>query len=233
MDPLFGRPHREVAKAPPILPAHVDAPFHLADGRLQARLLACVDVEDKIPRTLATLGSMAGRRTLLLGARAGSFRARQLDVLGARVVTWPDLAGPPHPAEPFDVAVAWWEGFDDRGPDPVAPLAPVTGLLAPGARLLVVQDYGRDEVAPLYADPARDARLRAWSQRDGPVLGAGFKVRTLHCRWTFPDQSSAVDLLPRAFPATGAAVAALMKHPRLDYRVAVYHRIVGNRRAAA
>ncbi len=211
----------------------MDAPFHLTDGRLQARLLACVDVEDKIPRTLATLGSMAGRRTLLLGARPGSFRARQLDVLGARVVTWPDLTGPAPSDEPFDVAVAWWDGFDGGGSDPVAPLVPVEQLLAPGARLLVVQDYGRDEVSPLYADPARDARLQAWSQRDGPVLGAGFKVRTLHCRWTFPDLPSAADLLHRAFPATGAAIAARMDRPRLDYRVAVYHRIVGNRRAAA
>jgi len=211
----------------------VDAPFHLADGRLQARLLACVDVEDKIPRTLATLGSMAGRRTLLLAARPGSFRARQLDVLGAQVVTWPDLAGPASSDEPFDVAVAWWDGFDDDGADPVAPLAPIEQLLAPGARLLVVQDYGRDEVSPLYGDPARDARLQQWSQRDGPVLGAGFKVRTLHCRWTFADLSAAADLLHRAFPATGAAIAARMDRPRLEYRVAVYHRIVGNRRAAA
>ena len=91
----------------------MDAPFHLADGRLQARLLACVDVEDKIPRTLATLGSMAGRRTLLLGARPGSFRARQLDVLGAQVVTWPDVTGPASSDEPFYVAVTWWDGFDD------------------------------------------------------------------------------------------------------------------------
>ncbi len=211
----------------------MDAPFHLADGRLQARLLACVDVEDKIPRTLATLGSMAGRRTLLLGARPGSFRARQLDVLGAQVVTWPDVTGPASSDEPFDVAVTWWDGFDDGESDPVAPLTPVEQLLAPGARLLVVQDYGRDEVSPLYGDPARDARLQQWSRRDGPVLGAGFKVRTLHCRWTFPDLSAAADLLHRAFPATGAAIAARMVRPRLDYRVAVYHRIVGNRRAAA
>ena len=115
----------------------------------------------------------------------------------------------------------------------MAPLTPVEQLLAPGARLLVVQDYGRDEVSPLYGDPARDARLQQWSRRDGPVLGAGFKVRTLHCRWTFPDLSAAADLLHRAFPATGAAIAARMVRPRLDYRVAVYHRIVGNRRAAA
>jgi hypothetical protein len=211
----------------------VDAPFHLADGRLQARLLACVDAEDKIPRTLATLGSMAGRRTLLLGAQPGSFRARQLEVLGAHVVSWPDLRGPDQAAEPFDVAVAWWDGFTGAEADVSAPLADAHRLLGPGARLLVVQDYGRDEVSPLYADPARDARLQAWSRRDGPVLGAGFKVRALHCRWTFPDLPAAADLLHRAFPATGASVSARMTRPRLDYRVAVYHLIVGDRRAAA
>lgn len=211
----------------------MDAPFHLADGRLQARLLACVDVEDKIPRTLATLGSMAGRRTLLLGAQGGSFRARQLEVLGADVVSWPDLHGPDDVADPFDVAVAWWDGFAGDAADASAPLADVQRLLGPGARLLVVQDYGRDEVSPLYADPAREARLQAWSRRDGPILGAGFKVRALHCRWTFPDLPAAADLLHRAFPTTGAYVAGGMARPSLDYRVAVYHLIVGNRRAAA
>ena len=178
----------------------MDAPFHLADGRLQARLLACVDIEDKIPRTLATLGSMAGRRTLLLGAQPGSFRARQLAVLGADVISWPDLRGPDEAAEPFDVAVAWWTGFAGDEADASAPLASVQRLLAPGARLLVVQDYGRDEVSPLYADPAREARLQAWSRRDGPILGTGFKVRALHCRWTFPDLSAAADLLRPSVP---------------------------------
>jgi hypothetical protein len=211
----------------------VDAPFHLADGRLQARLLACVDLEDKIPRTLAALGSMAERRTLLLGAQPGSFRGRQLEVLGADVTAWPDLRGPEDAAEPFDVAVAWWDGFTGDEADASAPLADAQRLLAPGARLLVVQDYGRDEVSPLYADPARDARLQAWSRRDGPILGSGFKVRALHCRWTFTDLSAAADLLHRAFPTTGASVASAMARPRLDYRVAVYHRIVGNRRLLA
>ncbi|HTS15110.1 MAG TPA: hypothetical protein VMH24_05550 [Candidatus Sulfotelmatobacter sp.] len=212
----------------------MDAPFHLADGRLQARLLACVDVEDKIPRSLAALGSLSGRRTLLLGAGPGSFRARQLELLGANVTVWPDLAGPPAAdGAPFDVAVAWWDGFRGTGADAIAPLATVPRVLAPGARLLVVQDYGRDEVSPLYGDPDREARLKAWSQRTGPILGAGFKVRALHCRWTFPDLPAAADLLHRAFPSTGAAIAASMARPRLDYRVAVYHRIVGNRRATA
>ncbi|MFI5261649.1 MAG: hypothetical protein ACHQZR_03725 [Candidatus Limnocylindrales bacterium] len=220
----------------------MDAPFRLSDGRLQARLLACIDVEDKIPRALELLGTMVGRRVLLLDARRDSFRARQLEVMGARVATWPGLVEPRSPAatapdEPpedgFDVAVGWWIGFQGTGPDATAGLAAAERALAPGGRLLLVQDYGRDETSALYADEAREARLRAWSDRMGPVLGAGFRVRTLHCWWTFPDLAAAADMLGRAFPATGPAVAAAMTRPRLAYKVAVYHRVLGNRRVAS
>jgi hypothetical protein len=221
----------------------VDAPFQVADGRLQARLLACVDVEEKIPRALARLGTVARRATLLLDARSGGFRARQLEVLGAQVVTWSSLseagahdldsiagAGPTHST--FDVAIAWWAGFEGDGPGVAAKLAVAERTLAPGGRLLVVQDYGRDEVSALFADPARESRLRSWSDRRGPVLAAGFRVRTLHCWWTFRDLSDAADLLARAFPITGPTVSAAMIRPRLQYKIAIYHRVVGNRRVA-
>lgn len=228
---MQGRPGAVADEAARILRAHVDAPFRLADGRLQSRLVACVDVEDKIPRALELLGTLAGRRILLADASPDGFRSRQLQVFGAQVVTWPSLAGPPaRDGGAFEAAVVWWAGFEGTGPDLAAGLTGVERALAPGGRLLVVQDYGRDQASALYADPDREARLKAWSERDGPVLEAGFRVRTLHCWWTFADLGDATDLLTRAFPATGAAVAAAMTRPRLEYKVAIYHRVVGNRR---
>ena len=221
----------------------MDAPFELPDPRLQARLLAHVDVEEKIPRALEQLGPVADRRVLLLGAHGDGFRARQLEVMGARVTVAGEATGSgegPRTADgPFDVAIALWpgthlEGRPDRDAAPlsVAVLLDAERRVARGGRLLVVEDYGRDEVAALWSDPAREARLMAWSRRDGPLLGAGFRVHVLHCWWTCPDLEQARELLAAAFPA-GAAVVATLKRPRLSHKVAVYHRAAHRAVAAA
>ena len=65
------------------------------------------------------------------------------------------------------------------------------------------------------------------SRRDGPFLASGFKVRVVHCFWTFGSQDEAEAFLETAFGAVGREVAAGMKRPRLSYNVAVYHRTIG------
>ena len=45
-----------------------------------------------------------------------------------------------------------------------------------------VHDYGRDDVSRLRGDLPE---YGAWSRRDGPYLGNGFRVRVIHCFWTF------------------------------------------------
>ena len=85
------------------------------------------------------------------------------------------------PDASLDAVVSLWSGF--RGVD-AAELAEVDRALRPGGRLLVVHDYGRDEVSAL-GDPDAPA-YRSWSRRDGPFLnGGGFRIRVLHCFWTF------------------------------------------------
>ena len=87
---------------------------------------------------------------------------------------------------------------------------------------MLVHDYGRDDVWSLW--PERRDRLMLWSQRRGPFLGAGFRVRVIHCWWTFESVEQARDLLVAGFGEAGAGVASLMKRPRLEYQVAIYHR---------
>ena len=89
---------------------------------------------------------------------------------------------------------------------------------------MLVEDYGRDDIRALYADSRREGRLAAASDRRGPMLGAGFRTRTLHCFWTFPSTADARTLLEALFPETGARVTAGMTRPRLEHKVAVYHR---------
>jgi len=197
-----------------------DIPFELSEDLAQ-RLRAVIDVEGKIPRALDALGPLASRRVGFLDVPAGGL----LDTLGAGTAESAAL-----PVEDplrldrtdgsLDAIVSLWSGF--RGVDAAA-LAEADRVLAPGGRLLVVHDYGRDDVSAL-ADP--DApQYRSWSRREGPFLrGGAFKIRVLHCFWTFESIGDAQAFLGEAFGERGVAAAAGLKRPRLSWNVAVYHR---------
>ena len=71
--------------------------------------------------------------------------------------------------------------------------------LRPGRRLLVVHDYGRDDVS-LLRDP-ESPEYATWSRRDGPFLReAGFRIRVVHCFWTF----ASLDVARGAIGSLGA-----------------------------
>ncbi len=179
-----------------------------------------MDIEGKIPRALESLGPLAGRDVTMIDV-PGTAWAERLRSAGSDPVIvpagWPiDL---PVADGSQDVVVTLWTGF--RGVD-AADLAEVDRTLRPGGRLLVVHDYGRDDVVDLR-DP-ESPEFRSWSRRDGPFLqGAGFKIRVVHCFWTFSSLDHARETLDD-FGERGAVVAARLKRPRLSWNVAVYHR---------
>ena len=195
-----------------------DLPLDLG-AALADRLARALDVEGKIPRVLEAVG---GRDVVLVDGAAG-IRAGQLADLGARV-TAVDSAG----EQPFDAPdasadaiVACWSAFRGDAPDEIAQ---AERILRPGGRLLVVHDYGRDDVSLV-----RGVRPEygTWSRRNGPFLGRGFKIRALHCFWTFDSMEDLSGFLHEAFGDAGLLVADSHKRPRLSYNVAIYHRAVG------
>jgi hypothetical protein len=198
-----------------------DLPIDLRDG-LAERLARAFDVEAKIPRAIEALGPVGGRDVLLLDGADG-IRARQLAELGARVAfaMTNGPAGIDAPAESADVVVGLWGAF--RGIEAVES-AEVARVLRPGGRLLVVLDYGRDDVSRLRGDLSEYGLL---SRRDGPYLRGGFRVRVLHCFWTFETLEETTTFLDEAFGPVGLDVASGLKRPRLSYNVAVYHRAFG------
>ena len=124
-----------------------------------------------------------------------------------------------------DVVVGLWSAFR-AAPSTTCSEPPASS--DPGGRLLVVHDYGRDDVAELRG---RRSRVRRWTRRDGPFLAAGFKIRVLHCWWTFDSLDEArTSSRPRS-ARPGRAVAARLTRPRLSYNVAVYHRTLGEESA--
>ena len=209
-----------------------DLPLRLG-GELDERLARSLDVEGKIPRALEVLGPIGGRDVLLLddpalGGRDG-LRARQLRDLGGRVTVAPEPGGATPgatigfdaPDASADVVVGFWTSF--RGAAP-AELAEANRVGRPGGRLLVVHDYGRDDVSRLRGNLPE---YGAWGRRGGPFLANGFRVRVIHCFWMFDSIDDGADFLGAAFGDVGREVAATMKRPRLSYNVAVYHRDLG------
>jgi len=201
-----------------------DLPFPL-DPSLASTLARALDVEGKIPRALDALGPIGGRDVLVVGG--GEAEIQRLTALGGRLTNVVPYGGEgasgwPVPDESADVVVASWSAF--RGADQ-AELAEADRVLRENGRLLVVHDYGRDDVARLRGEPAEQL---AWSRRDGPFLRAGFRIRVLHCFWTFDSLETAKEFLRAAFGEAGEAVGEELKRPRLSWNVAIYHRSRGH-----
>lgn len=197
-----------------------DLPFPLA-GALAGRLSAAADVEGKLVRALDSLGPLAGRDVLVLGEPGDGFGARLADAgIAARCVPSTVPLRLDLPDASADAVVSLWSAF--RGVD-AADIAEADRVLRPEGRLLVVHDYGRDDVSGLRDPDAPE--YREWSRREGPFLrGGAFRIRVIHCFWTFTSLEDAADFLLEAFGERGAAIADRLRRPRLSWNVAVYHR---------
>ncbi len=188
------------------------------------RLADVMDIEGKIPRALESLGLGSDRPSAVLDVPGTPWvdRVRQV-APDALVISGEEPGnGLVVPAADGTLAslVTLWTGF--RGI--VEPhLREVDRALAPDGRLLVVHDYGRDDVSRLRSPEAPE--YRSWSRRDGPFLrGGGFRIRVIHCFWTFGDLDAARDALS-TFGEPGEALGVALRRPRLSWNVAVYHRL--------
>lgn len=169
---------------------------------------------------MEALGPVADRDVVLVDGDGGRIAA-ELARSGARVtvVEQDPAASLGLPDASADVIVGCWSAY--RGIDP-AEQAEADRVLRPDGRLLVLHDYGRDDVSRL-ADPDLP-EYATWSRRDGPFLRAGFRVRVVHAWWTFDSVEQARELLSEAFGERGTSLAVELRRPRLSWNLAVYHR---------
>ena len=203
-------------------PHVVDVP-PAGDRFVAERLGPVMDTEGKLGRALVALGlPEAGGAVAVVEAPGTDWVARLLGPDAHPVVADASPLRLAAADDSLDAIVSLWSGF--RGVDP-ADLAEADRALRPGGRLLVVHDYGRDDVSALR-DPA-SPELVTWSRREGPFLrDAGFKIRVVHCFWTFASVEDARERIA-TLGARGEALAEALRRPRLTWNVAVYHRSRG------
>jgi hypothetical protein len=197
-----------VSDLPLSLPAALDPAF-----------VDALDPPGKLGAALEALGPCAGRDVLIVDATDGPI-VRALGLAGARIVH-AKAARPLKLAASdgsMDVILGLWSAFRGVASNEVAE---VNRVLRPGGRHLVVHEYGRDDVSRLVGNRPE---YGAWSQRTGPFLTGGFRVRVVHCFWEFDSPETTTAFLTSVFGGSGTAVAATLKRPRLSWNVAVYHR---------
>lgn len=195
-----------------------DLPLSLPNG-LEPAFVEAFDPPGKLVAAIGALGSIAAADVLVVDAADGPI-VRGIGAAGARV-THAGLSTPfrlEAADGSVDVVLGLWSAF--RGVDRQE-MAEVDRVLRTGGRHLAVHDYGRDDVSRLNVERPE---YGAWSQRTGPFLTGGFRVRVVHCFWEFPSPELTSAFLAAAFGETGAGVAATLKRPRLSHNVAVYHR---------
>jgi hypothetical protein len=199
-----------------------DLPVTLSPGPA-ATLASALDREHKLDRALDALGPLVDRDVLFVGGGPGEIA--RWTAAGARASNVESLADDDAMSladASADAILSAWSGF--RGVER-AELGAADRILRPGGRLLVVHDYGRDDVSRVRGERPE---YQAWSRRDGPFLSNGFRVRVVHCFWTFDTIEIARGLLADAFGPAGVAVGADLKRPRLSWNVAIYHRTRGD-----
>lgn len=195
-----------------------DLPLSLP-AELEPAFVRALDPAGKVVAALAALGPVDDRDLLVVDAAGGPI-VGGLRAAGARL-SMARLTAPLRfevADSSVDVVLGLWSAF--RGVD-ATDIAEVDRVLRPNGRLLVLHDYGRDDVARLRGD---QPEYGAWSHRSGPFLTGGFRVRVVHCFWEFGSLEEAATFLGAAFGAKGSELASGLKRPRLAWNVAIYHR---------
>ena len=179
-----------------------DLPIDLETG-LSEHLARILDVEGKIPRAIEALGPVEGRDVVVVDGSGGSARstARRRSVPGSRSST---RAGRRRSTRPTPRPTS----SSACGPRSAAPIDPTStrrhGCSDPAG--------GSSSSTTTAVTTWRELRgdlpeYGTWTRRDGPFLRSGFKIRVLHCWWTFDSLDEARTFLDAAFGEAGRTVA--------------------------
>jgi SAM-dependent methyltransferase len=210
--------------------------FHLMaqaidpEGRIPAAMQAAAPIEG---RSLLDVGAGVGDRTIVYARLAEKVYAlepdpKALPILRGRIrssgvsnVTVLTAGAEAIPLEENSVHVAYatWAYFFGPGSEPG--LAEVERVVQPGGDIVVVQNYGHDELARLWTpDEARCEEWPPWFAEHG------FGCNIVDTVWRFQSPEEAVAVLGFLWGEGTQTHVQESGRVEFGYKVAVYHRRV-------
>lgn len=192
-------------------------------GEIVARFGHAFDVDDRLFRAVDAIAPIDGHDVLLLHGSGDGQPARRVTARGGRVTTTGEpRAAPPRSA---DIVIGLW---------PLSPPAPGSAdgdlalirLARPGGQVILIDDYGRDDVGALTPATMTPSGPSPTQERlERPFIERGWKVRVIHCFWTFRSLDEARAFVS-AFGERGRTMAGDLTRPRLAHNLALIHRTV-------
>jgi ubiquinone/menaquinone biosynthesis C-methylase UbiE len=117
-----------------------------------------------------------------------------------------------------DVAYATWAYFFGSGSEPG--LLEIERVVQPGGDILVVQNYGRDEMSRFWAPQESECeRWPPWFAEHG------FSCQVVDTVWKFRSQEEALAVLEFLWGERARAYVLEQDKLEFGYKVAVYHRL--------
>ena len=198
------------------------------EERIPAAMLAAAPLEGRV---LLDVGAGVGDRTVVYARLAGHVYAlepdpRALPILRGRIkssgatnvtVVPGSAASIPLEDGTVDVVYATWAYFFGPGSEPG--LREVERVIRPGGDIVIVQNYGRDELSSFW--PPHEAECERWP----PWFEAqGFACQIIDTVWRFRSTDEALAVLEFLWGEKARNLVLEEDKAEFGYKVAVYHR---------